>query len=237
MPRAPACGFGAGRVPEHSDRTDSTRPTDPETRHVDLECSHLQSSFYQRPGYGLFEKRCGASGSEQSASRGFTVPPGGPRGVPRAPGAPSLPGGQSPSEFLLSQRLLSATVCLQVVCSVTAFSIPACSIRSLTFFCRSSIRLPISSSSALRRAACRDPPTLTQKPSKTLLQMTAPDQVAWHQGSGSATCETRGSRRQSGLTCRQVPAEVLRCVFILGTVGSVLRTRLLRCARGLGNVR
>lgn len=121
--------------------------------------------------------------------------------------------------------------------SVTAFSIPACSIRSLTFFCRSSIRLPISSSSALRRAACRDPPTLTQKPSKTLLQMTAPDQVAWHQGSGSATCETRGSRRQSGLTCRQVPAEVLRCVFILGTVGSVLRTRLLRCARGLGNVR
>lgn len=113
-PGAPACGFGAGRVPEHSDRTDSTRPTDPETRHVDLECSHLQSSFYQRPGYGLFEKLCGASGSEQSASRGFTVLPGGPRGAPRAPGAPSLPGGQSPSEFLLSRRLLSATVCLQV---------------------------------------------------------------------------------------------------------------------------
>lgn len=106
-PGAPACGFGAGRVPEHSDRTDSTRPTDPEIGHVDLECSHL-------PGYGLFEKRCGASGSEQSASRGFTVLPGGPRGVPRAPRAPSLPGGQSPSEFLLSRRLLSATICLQV---------------------------------------------------------------------------------------------------------------------------
>lgn len=79
-------------------------------------------------------------------------------------------------------------------CSATAFSIPACSIRSLTFFCRSSIRLPISSSSVLRRASSRGPSP--QKPSKTPLQMAAPDQVTWHQGPGSATCDTRESEAE-----------------------------------------
>lgn len=78
------------------------------------------------------------------------------------------------------------------ICSLAEVSIPACTIKSFTFFCKSSIRLPISSS-AMSRVTHGAQSTQPESWEKTLLQIahgvTAPSRATLKGGMKACRCQ------------------------------------------------